>query len=245
MHKLPSRGVQILRPRAPHCTQIRSVLGRTFPWSCNWTSPHAEHEDKWRFYQRLWHDRNPAPRLVDGASDLRWGKQCNAAAYWCTVQHKWAAAQRLDYGKARERYDRLVWTISFLNLETHSVTTAVCEALRVYATGIIAGISGNVDTANEVGEKILTSMAQQNVLQHSFKKKDQAVTLGCQSQQWINTDRSTTVVSKAHRCRISEWPVGRDFRIWTLQLSPSNSKPDMLWGLLQTCTCRCDLGVDG
>ena len=46
------------------------------------------------------------------------------------------------------------------------------------ATGINAGISGNVDTAKEVGEKILTSMAQQNVLQHSFKKKGQAVTLG-------------------------------------------------------------------
>ena len=37
--------------------------------------------------------------------------------------------------------------------------------------------SVNVDTAKKVGEKILTSMAQQNVLQHSFKKKDQAVTL--------------------------------------------------------------------
>ena len=35
------------------------------------------------------------------------------------------------------------------------------------ATGINAGISVNVDTAKDVGEKILTSMAQQNVLQHS------------------------------------------------------------------------------
>ena len=47
-------------------------------------------------------------------------------------------------------------------------------SLRNIATGINAGIGGNVDTANEVGEKILTSMAQQNVLQHSFNKKDQA-----------------------------------------------------------------------
>ena len=47
-------------------------------------------------------------------------------------------------------------------------------SLRSIATGINAGIVVNVDTANEVGEKILTSMSQQNVLQHSFKKKDQA-----------------------------------------------------------------------
>ena len=39
------------------------------------------------------------------------------------------------------------------------------------------GVSLNVDTAKEVGEMILTSMAQQNVLQHSFKKKDHVVTL--------------------------------------------------------------------
>ena len=50
-------------------------------------------------------------------------------------------------------------------------------SLRSIATGINAGISVNVDTAKYVGENILTSMAQQKVLQHSFKKKDQAVTL--------------------------------------------------------------------
>ena len=50
-------------------------------------------------------------------------------------------------------------------------------SLRSIATGINAGISVNVDTATNVGEKILASMAQQKVLQHSFKKKHQAVTL--------------------------------------------------------------------
>ena len=44
-------------------------------------------------------------------------------------------------------------------------------SLRSIATGINAGISVNVDTAKDVGEKILASMAQQKVLQHSFKKK--------------------------------------------------------------------------
>ena len=50
-------------------------------------------------------------------------------------------------------------------------------SLRSIATGINAVISVNVDTAKDVGENILTSMMQQKVLQHSFKKKDQAVTL--------------------------------------------------------------------
>ena len=50
-------------------------------------------------------------------------------------------------------------------------------SLRSIATGINAGISENLDTAKYVGEKILTSMAQQKVLQHSFRKIDQAVTL--------------------------------------------------------------------
>ena len=61
-------------------------------------------------------------------------------------------------------------------LESRNSFSDNCN-LRIFATGINAGISGNVDTAKEVGEKILTSMEQQNVLQHSFKKKYQAVTL--------------------------------------------------------------------
>ena len=61
-------------------------------------------------------------------------------------------------------------------LESRNSFSDNCS-LRNIATGINAGISGNVDTAKEVGEEILTSIAQQNVLQHSFKKKKQAVTL--------------------------------------------------------------------
>ena len=50
-------------------------------------------------------------------------------------------------------------------------------SLQSIPTGINAVIRVNVDTAKDVGEKILTSMAQQKVLQHDFKKKYQAVTL--------------------------------------------------------------------
>ena len=58
-------------------------------------------------------------------------------------------------------------------LESRNSFSDNCS-LRSIATGINAGISGNVDIAKEVVEKVLTSMAQQNVLQHFSKKKDQA-----------------------------------------------------------------------
>ena len=61
-------------------------------------------------------------------------------------------------------------------LESRNLSSDNCS-LRSIATGINAVISVNVDTAKYVEEKILTSMAQQKVLQHCFTKKDQAVTL--------------------------------------------------------------------
>ena len=61
-------------------------------------------------------------------------------------------------------------------LESRNLFSDNC-CFRSIATGINAGSIVNVDTAKEVGEKTLTSMAQQKVLQLSFKKKYQAVTL--------------------------------------------------------------------
>ena len=72
-------------------------------------------------------------------------------------------------------------------LESRNPFSDNCS-LRSIATGINAGISVNVDTATYVGEKILTSMAQQNVLQHSSKKKYQAVTL---STSPVNVNNET------------------------------------------------------
>ena len=56
-------------------------------------------------------------------------------------------------------------------LESRNTFSDSCS-LRSIATGINDGISVNVDTAKEVGKNILTSMAQQNVLQQSFQKKN-------------------------------------------------------------------------
>ena len=45
------------------------------------------------------------------------------------------------------------------------------------ASGINADGRVNVDTAKDVGQGILDSMVGKSVLEHTFRKKDQAVTL--------------------------------------------------------------------
>ncbi len=70
-------------------------------------------------------------------------------------------------------------------LESRNIFSDNCS-LRSIATGINAGISVNVDTAKHVVEKILASMVQQKVLQHSFKKKRPSCHtqyISCQTQQ--------------------------------------------------------------
>ena len=115
--------------------------------------------------QRLvWLMAHPVSDVVNDAMQQLTGVQYNTSE-----QHK-------DLTTARQgKYDgRLVWTI---RVSWFSKRFSGNCSLRSSATGINAGISVNVDTAKDVGEKILTSMAQQKVLKHSFKKKDQAVTL--------------------------------------------------------------------
>ena len=116
------------------------------------------------------------------------------------------------------------------------------------ATGTNAVISVNVDTAKYVRDKILTSMAQKKMLQHSFKKKNKLShsvhQLSKSTMSSIHIDPQLTVVSKVHHSRDSEWPVGKDLPIRTLQPSPSNlrglvmrpaNKPalaDSIWALM-------------
>ncbi|KAK3730133.1 hypothetical protein QZH41_004828 [Actinostola sp. cb2023] len=60
--------------------------------------------------------------------------------------------------------------------------------LRSIATGVVADNAVNVDKSKEVGNKILSSMVGKNAYEYSFKKKDQAVTLGSKTAVRINDD---------------------------------------------------------
>ena len=62
------------------------------------------------------------------------------------------------------------------------------HSLRSIATGINADSKANVDTARNVGDDILKSMTGKGVLEHTFKKKNQAMTLST-SVIKINNDK--------------------------------------------------------
>ena len=125
--------------------------------------------------QRLvWLMAHPVCAEVNNAMQQRTGVQHNTSE-----QHK-------DLTTARQVKD-MTDTCELLQfLESRNSFSDNCSSQSI-ATGINDGISGNVDTANEVGEKILTSMAQQNATQIQVTRPNcHAQYIGCQSQQLIN-----------------------------------------------------------
>ena len=129
----------------------------------------------------------------------------NAMQQLTGVQYN-TSEQHRDLSMVRQRKD-ITDSCELLEfLESRNPFSDICS-LRSIATGINAVISVNVGTAKDVGEKTLKSMAQQKVLQHSFNKKDQAVTLSTPAvkvnNETIQID-SHYVVSKAHHSKNSE-----------------------------------------
>lgn len=84
-------------------------------------------------------------------------------------QHKEAtkARQERDHRDAQE-------IITFLSLRN---PFSADPSLRSITTGIVAEDNVNADKAKEVGEKILSSLTGKNVYDHSFRGKDQVVTM--------------------------------------------------------------------
>ncbi|KAK3744094.1 hypothetical protein QZH41_005421, partial [Actinostola sp. cb2023] len=61
-------------------------------------------------------------------------------------------------------------------------------SLRCISTGVMAEDNVNADKAKDVGENILTSMKSKHVHEHTFRRKDQAVTLATKTSVKINGD---------------------------------------------------------
>ena len=102
-------------------------------------------------------------------------QQLNGVQYNTSEQHK-------DLTTARQWKD-IAESCELLEfLESRNPFSENCS-LRSIATGTNAVISVNVDTAKYVGEKILTSMAQQKVLQHRKRPSCHTQYISCQSQQ--------------------------------------------------------------
>ena len=81
-----------------------------------------------------------------------------------------------DLSKARQKKD-MADTSDLLNFLTPRDPFQKNPALYDIVTGMTADDTVNVDTAREVGEKILDSMNGKRVAEYTFRKKDQAITL--------------------------------------------------------------------
>ena len=150
---------------------------------------------------------HPVCAEVNNAMQQLTGVQCNTSE-----QHK-------DLTTARQgKY--MTDSCELLEfLESRNLFSDNCS-LRSIATGINAGISVNVDTAKEVEDKILTSMAQQNVLQHSFKKKGQPLRLSTSSVKFNN--ETIQIDPQLLFQRLIAAGTRNDNLVRTLQLSPTN-----------------------
>ena len=115
-------------------------------------------------------------------------------------------------------------------LESRNIFSDNCS-LRSIATGINAVIGVNVDTANDVGEKILTSMAQHKVLQHSFKKKTKLPHSVHElpkstMKQYRSIHNCCFKGSSQHELEITSWKRSSNSNF--ASIPQQSSKPDML-----------------
>ena len=84
-------------------------------------------------------------------------------------QHKEATKARQERGH-KDTHE----IVTFLSLRNRF---RAHPSLRSITTGIVAEDKVNADKAKEVGEKILSSLTGKNVYDHSFRRKDQVVTM--------------------------------------------------------------------
>ena len=145
-------------------------------------------------------------------------QQLTGTQYDASEQHKYLTTAR--QGKAMADSCQLLEV-----LESRNPFFSDNCSLRSITTGMNAGISINVDTAKYLGEKILMSMAQQNVLQYSFKKKDQAVTLSISAvkvnNETIQIDRQL-LFQRLITVGTRNGQLEEIFQSRTCQVSPSN-----------------------
>ena len=115
-------------------------------------------------------------------------------------------------------------------LESRNIFSDNCS-LRSIATGINAVIGINVDTAKDVGEKLVTSMAQHKVLQHSFNtntKLPHSVHQLPKStmKQHRSIHNCCFKGSTQHELEITSWKISPNSNF--AAIPQQSSKPDML-----------------
>ena len=110
--------------------------------------------------------------------------QVNLAIQTLTGVRYKSSKQHKELGKARHTRD-MRDTFNFLAMLKQWDSFAPDPALRGLISGITANKDVNVDIAEQVGKNILLTMIGINVLEYTFKRKSQAVTLGSQTAVMI------------------------------------------------------------
>ena len=107
-------------------------------------------------------------------------QQLTSVTLRTSEQHKDSsvARQKRDAADSEELLSFLEWRSPFDAL----------PALQNIVTGISAGAQVNVQHAKDIGEAVLNGMTGKGVLQHSFKRKDQAVTFSSKASVKIGDD---------------------------------------------------------
>ena len=95
-----------------------------------------------------------------------------------------SSKQHKELGKARQTRD-MRDTFKLLAMLKQWDPFAPDPALRGLVSGITANKDVNVDIAEQVGNNIILTMIGVNVLEYTFKRKSQAVTLGSQTAVMI------------------------------------------------------------
>ena len=94
--------------------------------------------------------------------------------YVTSEQHKEVSVTRIE----RDSKDRDV-LISFLKERNPFVSDE--QQLRNIETGVVADTSVNVDRAKEIGDVIVRGMEGKNIIDYTFKRSSQVVTLGAKN----------------------------------------------------------------
>lgn len=112
-------------------------------------------------------------------------QECTGVNYLTSEQHKDTTKARIirDFKDEQE-------IISFLSQNN---PFSKDTSLRSIASGVLAEAKVNVDKTKEVGDHIIKSLKGKDVIEHSFKKNDQAVTLASKTAVKISKTESIQI----------------------------------------------------
>ena len=107
--------------------------------------------------------------------------------FTATTYH--TSEQHVEVSHARVKRDRKDTDTIITFFTTRNPFVDSDKSLRNIVSGVVAHESVSADQAVKVGSKILESMQNKPITDHSFKRKEQAITLGSFSKLDSTTNK--------------------------------------------------------